>query len=194
MVDLSVAPLDGEADWYTLTSHEESVQILVSTSKPSKLTTPRQKKVTDGQSADRLPSAWGVAPATTNVAAPRNGCFSFMTNSTCLFFFLLFFFGAIFYVAAGWSANGRLDQLTGGVRGPPFAAVDLVAAVRLRAGPVRAGRRRRRSRPPFQSPLPSHRTQRSQRRCLRQQYGFQFQVSSLANSCNLSSELKTLKN
>lgn len=91
VVDLSVAPLDGEADWYTLTSHEESVQILVSTSKPSKLTTPRQKKVTDGQSADRLPSAWGVAPATTNVAAPRNGCFSFMTNSTCLFFFLLFF-------------------------------------------------------------------------------------------------------
>ena len=30
VIDLGAAPLDGEADWYTLTSHEESVQILVS--------------------------------------------------------------------------------------------------------------------------------------------------------------------
>ena len=30
MIDLGAAPLDGEADWYTLTSHEESLQILVS--------------------------------------------------------------------------------------------------------------------------------------------------------------------
>ena len=31
VIDLGAAPLDGEADWYTLTSHEESLQILVST-------------------------------------------------------------------------------------------------------------------------------------------------------------------
>jgi hypothetical protein len=30
VIDLGAAPLDGEADWYTLTSHEESLQILVS--------------------------------------------------------------------------------------------------------------------------------------------------------------------
>jgi len=30
VIDLGVAPLDGEADWYSLTSHEESLQILVS--------------------------------------------------------------------------------------------------------------------------------------------------------------------
>jgi hypothetical protein len=30
VIDLGASPLDGEADWYTLTSHEESLQILVS--------------------------------------------------------------------------------------------------------------------------------------------------------------------
>lgn len=96
MIDLGAAPLDGEADWYTLTSHEESLQILVSRSTASSITAiqlrQNNKKVSD-QSLTRpsprvLKTFWTITLRhfIINFCFLLNDCFQFIYLFICLFF------------------------------------------------------------------------------------------------------------